>query len=33
MRENNENWQKQLDTVILEIAGLGEIFNSLPQFL
>lgn len=33
MRENNENWQKQLDTVILEVAGLGEIFNSLPQFL
>lgn len=33
MRENAENWQKQLDTVILEVAGLGEIFNSLPQFL
>lgn len=33
MRENNEDWQKQLDTVILEIAGLGEIFYSLPHFL
>lgn len=33
MRENAENWQKQLNTVILEVAGLGEIFGSLPQFL
>lgn len=27
MRENNENWQKQLDTVTIEIAGLHEIFD------
>ena len=33
MRENNEDWQKQLDTVILEIAGLNEIFLQNPQFL
>ena len=33
MRENNENWRKQLDTVRLEIAGLKEIFLSYPQFL
>ena len=33
MRENGENWQKQLNTVILEVAGLSEIFNSYPQFL
>lgn len=33
MRENNENWRKQLDTVRLEIAGLNEIFLSYPQFL
>lgn len=33
MRENNENWEKQLDTVIIEIAGLGEIFLENPQFL
>jgi hypothetical protein len=26
MKENEENWEKQLDTVILEIAGLKEIF-------
>ena len=32
MREHNENWPKQLDTVILEIAGLNEIFKS-PLFL
>ena len=33
MRENEEDWQKQLDTVILEIAGLNEIFLEDPQFL
>ena len=33
MRENAENWQRQLNTVILEVAGLGEILSSLPQFL
>ena len=32
MRENNEDWQKQLNTVIIEIAGLNEIFKG-PQFL
>ncbi len=26
MRENKEDWQKQLDTVILEIIGINEIF-------
>ena len=26
MRENEENWKKQLDTVILEITGMNEIF-------
>ena len=26
MRENEEDWKKQLDTVTLEIAGLKEIF-------
>lgn len=29
MREHEEDWQKQLDTVILEIAGLNEIFVSV----
>ena len=33
MRENNENWLKQLDTVINEIVGLNEILLSRPQFL
>ena len=33
MRENEENWEKQLDTVILEIAGLNEVFLKNPQFL
>lgn len=33
MREHNEPWEKQLDTVILEIAGLSEIFYLTPQFL
>jgi hypothetical protein len=33
MKENEEDWEKQLDTVILEIAGLNEIFIKDPQFL
>ena len=32
MREHNENWPKQLDTVTVEIAGMNEIFMN-PQFL
>ena len=32
MREHEENWSKQLDTVIIEIAGMNEIFIA-PQFL
>lgn len=27
MRENEENWKGHLDTVIIEIAGLNEIFD------
>ena len=33
MREHNEDWQKQLDTGILEIAGLNESFIYEPKFL
>ena len=33
MRENEEDWEKQLNTVIIEIAGLNEIFIEAPQFL
>ena len=32
MREHEEDWPRQLDTVILEIAGLNEVFIC-PQFL
>lgn len=32
MRENDEDWEKQLDTVTLEIAGLNELFIG-PLFL
>ena len=32
MREHEEDWTKQLDTVILEIAGMNEIFMD-PHFL
>ena len=32
MREHNEDWSKQLNTVIIEIAGMNEIFLD-PQFL
>ena len=32
MRENGEDWYKQLQTVTLEIAGLNELFIS-PIFL
>ena len=30
MKENNEDWQKQLDTVIVEITGLNKIFVLTP---
>ena len=33
MRENNEDWRKQLDTVTIEVVGLNEIFLAYPQFL
>ena len=32
MREHKEDWEKQLNTVIVEIAGLNEIFIT-PHFL
>ena len=32
MREHEEDWIKQLDTVILEIVGLDEIFIE-PSFI
>lgn len=33
MLENEEDWEKQLNTVIIEIAGLHEIFSASPAFL
>lgn len=33
MRENDENWQDQLATIIEEISGLGKIYYSNPEFL
>lgn len=33
MRENEENWKKQLQTVIDEIVGLNEIFSKELNFL
>lgn len=33
MRENEENWIDQLDTVLIEIAGLNEIFSFDGKYL
>lgn len=33
MRENNEEWIVQLDTVIVELTGLSEIFAQENQYL
>jgi hypothetical protein len=33
MREKQEDWLKQLNTVIIEIAGLNEIIGLDPHFI
>lgn len=33
MRENGEDWEIHLDTVMLEIAGLSEIFSNKTDYL
>ena len=33
MRENNEDWDKQLETVLVDIAGKDEIFCHDSHFL
>lgn len=33
MRENEENWKKQLQTVIDEIVGLNRVFSTKLNFL
>ena len=31
MKENSENWEKQLNTIIIEISGLDEILMNTPE--
>lgn len=33
MRENNENWENHLSALIIEIAGLGEIYNNASSYI
>lgn len=33
MREREENWQNQLDTVVIELAGLSNVLNANSKFL
>jgi hypothetical protein len=33
MKENNEDWEKQLETVLIDIAGKNEIFVLNSHFL
>ena len=33
MKEHEEDWETQLDTVIIELTGLNEIFSFDPSFL
>ena len=33
MKEHGEDWQKQLDTVILEITGMNEILIFTPSLM
>ena len=33
MRENNEDWQKQLSSVLIEIKGLHEMFGDQINLL
>ena len=33
MRENNENWHGQLETVLIELTGLNTILNINEQYL
>lgn len=32
MKENQENWKGQLDCVLLELVGLGELFAASNKF-
>jgi hypothetical protein len=33
MKEHEEDWETQLNTVIIELSGLNEIFSFNPSFL
>lgn len=33
MRENDEDWKTQLDTVLIEIVGINEIFSLQESYL
>ena len=33
MRENNEDWQSQLETVFIEVAGLHSLFGIGEEYL
>ena len=33
MRENNESWETQLSSLLIEISGLGEMFKDNLQYL
>lgn len=33
MRENNEQWEEQLNTLIEEVCGLHEVLSGEPDFL
>lgn len=33
MRENEEDWQKQLETCLNEVVGLADVFGTYPKFL
>ena len=33
MRENNENWKKQIDFLLVEVRGLQALFNEHLDFL
>lgn len=33
MRENNEKWQAHLSSLLVELVGLGEIYNNVPSYL
>lgn len=33
MRENNEDWKNHLSFLIIEIAGLGELYNNTSSYI